>query len=163
MILCSLNPITQNLILFILASLLALLNLFPQLIFYQTFHSSTIHSLGFTFDSSLSLIPQIKSVAKSFFFHLCRIKQLKPFLDNPALKLIVSSLILSRFDYCNTLDYGLPETTLTLSPKLLIALLAQFLALINSPVQLLLLSLHTGCLLKKISFQSLHSHVLNKK
>ena len=35
--------------------------------------SSTIHCLGFTFDSSLSLIPQMKSVAKSSFFHLRRI------------------------------------------------------------------------------------------
>ena len=30
--------------------------------------SSTIHSLGFTFDFSLSLIPQIKFVAGSSFF-----------------------------------------------------------------------------------------------
>ena len=30
--------------------------------------SFTIHSLSFTFDSSVSLIPQIKSVAKSSFF-----------------------------------------------------------------------------------------------
>ena len=28
--------------------------------------SSTLHRLGFTFDSSLSLTPQIKSLAKSF-------------------------------------------------------------------------------------------------
>ena len=32
--------------------------------------SSTIHSLGFIFDSSLFLIPQTKSVAKSYFFFL---------------------------------------------------------------------------------------------
>ena len=30
--------------------------------------SSTIHSLGFSFDSPLSFIPHIKSVAKSSFF-----------------------------------------------------------------------------------------------
>ena len=72
--------------------------------------SSTIHSLGFTFDSSLSLIPHIKSVAKSSFSHIRRIKQLKLFQENPTLKLLVSSLILFRFDYCNSLYYGLPET-----------------------------------------------------
>ena len=55
--------------------------------------SSTTHSLGFTFDSSLSLIPQIKSVAKSSFFHLRRIRRQKLSLDNPTLKLLVSSLI----------------------------------------------------------------------
>ena len=79
--------------------------------------SSPIHSLALTFDSFLSLIPQIKSVAKSSFFHLRRIKQLKLFLDNPTLKLLVSSLILSRFDYCNSLCYELPETMLHLLPK----------------------------------------------
>ena len=35
--------------------------------------SPTIHSSGFTFDSSLSLIPKIKSVAKSSYFHFRRI------------------------------------------------------------------------------------------
>ena len=43
---------------------------------------------------------------------ICKHKQLKPFLDNPILKLLVSLLILSRFDYCNSSYYGLPETTL---------------------------------------------------
>ena len=70
------------------------------------------HILGFIFDFSLFLIPLIKSLAKSSFFHLRRIKQLKHSPDNPILKLLVSSLLLSRFDYCNTLYYGLPETTL---------------------------------------------------
>ena len=38
-IVCSSNSIPQNLILYILASLFDLLNLFPQLIFHQTFQS----------------------------------------------------------------------------------------------------------------------------
>ena len=71
---------------------------------------STIHTLSFIFGSSLSLIPQIKSVAKSSFF-LCRIKQLKLFLDNPTLKLLVSLLICPALTIV-TLYYGLPETTL---------------------------------------------------
>ena len=41
--------------------------------------SSPIHSLGFSFDFSLSLIPQMESVAKSSFFPLRRIKQPKLF------------------------------------------------------------------------------------
>ena len=54
----------------------------------------------------------MKSVAKSSFFHFCLTKQLKLFLDNPTFKSLVSSLILTLFDYCNSLYYGLPETTL---------------------------------------------------
>ena len=79
-------------------------------ILYKTIQYTSFYTIGF--DSSLILIPQLKTVAKASFFHLCRIKQLKLFLDNPTLKLLVSLLILSRFDYCNSLYYRLPETTL---------------------------------------------------
>ena len=74
--------------------------------------SPSIRSLGFIFDSSLSLVPQINSVAKSCYFHLRRIRLLLPFLDDPTLQLLVSSLVLSRMDYCNSLYYGLPDSTL---------------------------------------------------
>mgnify|MGYP003535998733 FL=1 len=74
--------------------------------------SPVIRSLGFLFESNLSLTHQISSVTKSCFFHLRRIKQLLPFLDDPTLQLLVSSLVLSRIDYCNSLYYGLPESTL---------------------------------------------------
>ena len=74
--------------------------------------SSTIHRSGSTFDSPLSLMRKIKFVAKSSFFHLCRIKQLKFFLDNPTLKLLVFFHILSRFANCNSSYYGLLKTKL---------------------------------------------------
>ena len=79
-------------------------------ILYKTIQYTSFYTIGF--DSSLILIPQLKTVAKASFFHLCRIKQLKLFLDNPTLKLLISLLILPRFDYCNSLYYRLPETTL---------------------------------------------------
>ena len=34
------------------------------------------------------------------------------YLDDPSLHLLVSVLILSRIDYCNSLYYGLPVSTL---------------------------------------------------
>jgi len=85
------------------------LNITSDLILYP---SLSIRSLGFIFDSSLSLSPQINSVAKSCYFHLRRIRQLLPFLDDPTLHLLVTSLILSCIDYCNSLYYGLPDSTL---------------------------------------------------
>ena len=75
--------------------------------------SPSIRSLGFILDAHLSLSPQILSVTKSCYFHLRRIKQLLPFLDDPTLQLLVSSLVLSRIDYCNSLYFGLPDTTLS--------------------------------------------------
>ena len=115
MILCSSNSIPQNLIFINFSKSSRLIESLPSDTISSNpslAPSSIIHSLGFTFDSSLSLIPQIKSAARLSFFQLCRIKQLKLFLENQTLKLLVSSLILSRFDYFNYLYYGLPETTL---------------------------------------------------
>ena len=48
----------------------------------------SIRSLGFILDAHLSLSPQIISVSKSCYFHLRRIKQLLPFLDDPTLQLL---------------------------------------------------------------------------
>ena len=154
------NSTLRNLILHILASLD--IESLPSVIISSNLSLAPpciTHSSDFTFDSPLSLIPQIKSVAKSSFFHFRRIEQLKLFLDNPALKLLVSSLILSLFDYCNSLYYGPPETTLHPLTKAF-----------NSAAHLVssthkffrptptLISLH-WLPLKKISFQNLHSHV----
>ncbi|MCI4436824.1 MAG: hypothetical protein JHC33_08470 [Ignisphaera sp.] len=74
--------------------------------------SQSVRSLGFVLDSKLSLSNQILSVAKSCYFHLRRIRQLTLYLDDPSLHLLVSSLVLSRLDYCNSLYSGLPESTL---------------------------------------------------
>jgi len=74
--------------------------------------SNHIRSLGFIFDSKLNLSEQILSVTKTCYFHLRRIKQLTPLLDDPTLQLLVSALILSRIDYCNSLYYNLPESTI---------------------------------------------------
>ena len=76
--------------------------------------SSTIHSLGFTFDSSFFLIPQIKSVAESSFFHFRRIKQRKLFLNNPTLKLLFSSLFCPVLTIITlyTMNFQTPRYTL---------------------------------------------------
>ena len=72
--------------------------------------SPSIRSLSCIFDAHLSLSLQILSVSKSCYFQLRRIKQLLPFLDDPTLQLLISSLVLSTIDYCNSLYFGLPDT-----------------------------------------------------
>jgi len=96
--------------------------------------SPFIRSLGFILDAHLSLPPQILSVSKSCYFHLRRIKQLLPFLDDPTLQL-------SRIDYCNSLYFGFPDLILLflLWLKLLILLLVRLLALLNVLLFLLFL------------------------
>ena len=74
--------------------------------------SNYIRSLGFIFDSKLSFSNQILSVTKSCYFNLRRIKQIIAYLDDPTLQLLVSALVLSRIDYCNSLYFNLPDITL---------------------------------------------------
>ena len=74
--------------------------------------SNKIRSLGFIFDLKLTLSNQILSVTKCCYFHLWQIRQLLPYFDDPSLHLLVSAIILSWIDYCNSLYYGLPESTL---------------------------------------------------
>ena len=74
--------------------------------------SSTIRCLGFLLDSSLSFNSQILSVTSSCFFHLRRIRQISSYLDDASLKILVNSLVLSRLDYCNSLYFNFPKSTL---------------------------------------------------
>ena len=63
---------------------------------------STIRSLGFYFDSSLSFKTQIYFVDFSCFYYLCHIKQIS---------LFTFFLFLSCFDYCNSLYYNFLKAT----------------------------------------------------
>ena len=74
--------------------------------------SSAIRCLGFLLDFSLSFNPQILFVASSCFFHLRRIRQISSYLDDASLKILVCSLVLSRFDYCKSFYFNLSKSTL---------------------------------------------------
>ena len=55
---------------------------------------------------------QISSITKSCFFHLRRIRQVKKSLNEKCLRTLVQALVISRIDYCNSVLYGLPASTL---------------------------------------------------
>ena len=78
----------------------------------QILFSSKAKNLGVYFDSKLSMTPHINHLAQIMFLELRRIKQIRSFLNEGAVKTLVSSFILSRLDYCNSLLYGLPMDTL---------------------------------------------------
>ena len=54
----------------------------------------------------------ISKVVSTGFFHLRRLRQLRNILDRDLRQRLVSALILSRIDYCNTVFAGLPASTL---------------------------------------------------
>ena len=46
------------------------------------------------------------------FYHLRRLRQLKRHVSQDTLRQLVSAFILNRLDYCNSLLYGLPWSTI---------------------------------------------------
>lgn len=82
-------------------------------------------------------------MAKTARFHLSYLRNLKPFLDTPDLKMAIQALVISRLEYgCSTLA-GLPKNSL-----------APLKACLNAAARLL-----TGS--KKFDHISLHLKALN--
>ena len=71
--------------------------------------SSEIKDLGVTIDKNLSMHNQVQRVVKASNFQLRTIAQIKKYLDEDCLKMLVTSLVISRVDYCNSLYYNLPD------------------------------------------------------
>src|SRR6218665_1506416 len=71
-----------------------------------------VRDLGVFLDNTLSLKFQIASITKSCFFHLRHIRQVKKNLNENFLRTLVQALVISRLDYCNSVLYGLPASTL---------------------------------------------------
>ena len=62
-------------------------------------------------DSELSLNQQVNKVVSSCFNTLQLLSRIKAFLNMNQLKTLVSSLVFSKLDYCNSLYYGLDSQT----------------------------------------------------
>ena len=68
-------------------------------------------NLGIVIDSVLNFQEQIDKLVKSCFMTIRQLSKVKMFLTQQQLQTLVSSLIFSKLDYCNSLYYGLPEYT----------------------------------------------------
>jgi len=66
-------------------------------------------NLGFIFDEHLSFSDQISALSKSWFHHIRALRYIRPYLDLHTAKLIATSIVHSKLDYCNSLYYGLPK------------------------------------------------------
>ena len=69
-------------------------------------------NLGFLIDSHLSMNDHITKVCQTAYFELRRISSIRRYLTEDATKTLVTSCILSRLDYCNSLLIGSSQTTL---------------------------------------------------
>ena len=74
--------------------------------------SYKVKNLGVYLDSNLSIDQHVNFLCRSVFLELRRIGHLRRHLTVDATKKLVSSFVLSRLDYCNSLLAGLPENRL---------------------------------------------------
>ena len=67
---------------------------------------SNVKNLGFYLDSTLSCDYQVNEVVKSCFMSIKSISSIKHFLGYEQKRMLASSLILSKLDYCNSIYFG---------------------------------------------------------
>ncbi|XP_068599205.1 uncharacterized protein [Brachionichthys hirsutus] len=74
--------------------------------------SPLIRNLGVILDSTLSFHHHVRQITRTAFFHLKNIARLRPSLTFSAAETLIHAFVTSRIDYCNSILYGLPSTTL---------------------------------------------------
>src|SRR6187399_158774 len=74
----------------------------------------SIHArnLGVEFDSDLSFSQHISNVSRSSYYQIRQFRQLRSSLDTNSAKLLANALVSSKLDYCNSLFYNLPDTSI---------------------------------------------------
>jgi len=72
-----------------------------------TTHSA--RSIGFIFDVHLTFSDQISALSKSCYYHIRKLRCTRPYLDFKTVSTIVTSIVHSKLDYCNSLYHKLPN------------------------------------------------------
>jgi hypothetical protein len=69
-------------------------------------------NLGIIFDSNLSFSNQISALTKSCYYHIRDLRRIRNCLNTETAKIIATSLVHSKLDYCNSLYLNLPSSLL---------------------------------------------------
>ena len=80
--------------------------------------SDSARNLGFILDSKLSMKKYVIKICQTAYFKLKRISSICRFLTEDATKTLVTSCILSRLDYCNSLLMSTPNSVNQTLPKI---------------------------------------------
>ena len=74
--------------------------------------SSNVRNLGVTFNSELSFTDHVSTVCRSSFHQIRQLRQVRSSLDTNSAIILANALVTSKLDYCNSLFYSLPATTI---------------------------------------------------
>ena len=75
--------------------------------------SLRIKNLGVIFDEDLSMSHQISNLCRNMIFQLQKISSIRPYLTEEAAKTLVTSLILSKLNSCNSLLAGITKENMS--------------------------------------------------
>jgi hypothetical protein len=74
--------------------------------------SPTARNLGVVFDSDLSFSKHISTICQSSFYHIRQLRQIRPCLNTATAIILANALVSSKLDYCNSLYYNLPNSSI---------------------------------------------------
>ena len=70
------------------------------------YEKTGIQNLGVLLESDFSMTAQINNLRKSMYFQLQKISSVRPFLTQSAAQTLITTLVLSKLDYCNAILSG---------------------------------------------------------
>jgi hypothetical protein len=71
-----------------------------------------VRDLGVFLDSELNMDQHVNTVVRRCFFHFLRLKSVRHIFGNEVTLGLVSALVTTRLDYCNSILAGLPQVTI---------------------------------------------------
>ena len=74
--------------------------------------ATSVRDLGVQLDCELTMKQHVAKVAGICFYHLRRLRQIRRLVGQQAMAQLISAIIFSRLDYCNSVLIGLPHSTI---------------------------------------------------
>ena len=74
--------------------------------------AEVVRDLRAWFDQNISMNTHVRKISASAFFYLYNIRHIRKFLSRENTETLIHTFITSRLDYCNSLLYVLPDSTL---------------------------------------------------
>ena len=79
---------------------------------HEVLCSKKVKNLGAILDQDMSMFSFVSNVCKNLYFQVRKISSIRKYINHNVAKTLVTILILSRIDYCNSLLAGLPKQQL---------------------------------------------------